>query len=222
MDIQELIKAGTEVVSKSRQNSQYVGEYYYGKDYENWLSLATRFVEMNFPNDTDSMRFRQLAEKANGESISFFNKLISILYAFEKLQPIPNKPDVFSMIEQIIINFNRFDTNIRRRHGNRSSISINDEYDLQDAFYAILKLFINDIRPEDYVPSYAGSNSRVDYLLPEYGIIIELKMTNQHLHDKEIGEQLIIDFDRYKQLNKCKHLICFTIKRVLFQILMVL
>lgn len=72
-----------------------------------------------------------------------------------------------------------------------------------------MKLFVDDIRPEDYVPSYAGGNSRVDFLLPEEKIVIETKLTRESLKDKKLGEELLIDIQRYKAQENCKHLICF-------------
>lgn len=208
MNISELIHLGQTVASKCYHNSD-VGGYYFGQEYENWLTLAIRFVEMNFPNDTDTKRFREIAENANGWGDDKFHPLIGILKAFEKFPPIPPKVDILPLIKDICMNFNKFDINIRRRYGSRETIKINDEHDLQDAILSILKMFVNDIRSEDYVPSYAGGNSRVDFLLPEYRLIIETKMTNSTLHDKQVGEQLIIDFERYKQTNGYNHLICF-------------
>ncbi|QDQ03280.1 hypothetical protein FOH38_00745 [Lysinibacillus fusiformis] len=134
---------------------------------------------------------------------------MAILKAFEKLPPTPQNDDILPIISNVCLNFNKFDVNIKRRYANRETITIKDEYDVQDSMLSILKLFINDIRPEDYVPSYAGGNSRVDFLLPLHGIVIETKMTNKNLSDKQIGEQLIIDFERYKQLKDYSHLICF-------------
>jgi hypothetical protein len=152
---------------------------------------------------------REIAERANGDYGDKFNTLIGILKAFKEYPPIPIKVDIMPLIKDICLNFLKFDINIRRRYGYRETIKINDEYDLQDALHSILKLFINDIRPEDYVHSYAGGNSRVDFLLPEYNLIIETKMTNSALHDKQVGEQLIIDIERYKQKKNINHLACF-------------
>jgi DNA-binding sugar fermentation-stimulating protein len=58
---------------------------------------------------------------------------------------------------------------------NRNTIEIEDEYDVQDLFHALLKLYFDDIRPEEYTPSYGGSASRVDFLLKDEQIIIEIK-----------------------------------------------
>lgn len=40
-------------------------------------------------------------------------------------------------------------------------------------------------------------------------MVIEVKKTRQGLGDKELGDQLIIDVDRYKVHPDCKRLICF-------------
>ncbi|MBZ4359524.1 hypothetical protein LAM19_25050, partial [Mycobacterium tuberculosis] len=76
---------------------------------------------------------------------------------------------------------------------NRQTIEINDEYDVQDLFHALLKIHFEDVRPEEYTPSYAGSSTRVDFLLKNEKIIIELKKTRKNLKQKEVGEQLIVD-----------------------------
>lgn len=207
MDILELIAMGEKAASESFKPD--MGGYYHGEKYQNWLSVAIRFVESNFPDDPDTKRFREIAEHANGFGNEKYHLLISILKAFELNPPVPPKVDIMPIISKMCNNFNKFDVNIKRRHGSRETISINDEYDVQDAMLAILKLFVDDIRPEDYVPSYAGGNSRVDFLLPQHGVVIETKMTNKHLSDKQVGEQLIIDFERYKQLPNYSHLVCF-------------
>lgn len=213
MNISELINIGYESAKMCKKVSQGVMVYYSGQEYEEWLTLAIRFVETNFAGDPDTKRFREIAEIANGNGNKQFETLIGILKAFKEYPPIPTKVDILPLIKDICMNFNKFDINIRRRYGNRDTIKINDEHDLQDVIHSILKLFINDIRLEDYVPSYAGGNSRVDFLLPEYSLIIETKMTNSALHDKQVGEQLIIDFERYKQTNGYNHLVCFVYDR---------
>lgn len=208
MDISELIDIGVVAANSCRKRNDYE-EYYHGQQYEEWLSLAIRFVTTNFPEDVDSNRFRVIAENANGFGDGKFHSLIGILKALKEYPPVPPKTDIMSLLEDIFMNFIKFDINIKRRYGNRETIKINDEHDLQNALHSILKLFINDIRAEDYVPSYAGGNSRVDFLIPEHGLIIETKMTNSSLHDKQVGEQLIIDFERYKSTKGYNHLICF-------------
>ncbi len=88
-------------------------------------------------------------------------------------------------------------------------MEIEDEYDVQDLLCALLKLHFKDVRPEEWTPSYAGGSNRMDFLLKEEQIAIEVKMTRKSLIDKEIGDQLIIDIAKYKNHPNCKTLYCF-------------
>lgn len=98
---------------------------------------------------------------------------------------------------------------LRNRRNNRTTLEIEDEYDVQDLLHSLLKIYFDDIRPEEWVPSYAGSSSRIDFLLKKEKIVIEVKKTRKNLIDKEIGEELLIDIAKYKQHSDCKALICF-------------
>ena len=91
----------------------------------------------------------------------------------------------------------------------RSTIGIKDEYDVQDALHAILRLHFDDVRPEEWVPSYAATQSRMDFLLKQEKIVIETKMTRDNIGQKEIVEQLAVDKERYRAHPDCKMLVCF-------------
>ena len=97
---------------------------------------------------------------------------------------------------------------LRVRHDNRQTLDVEDEYDLQDILHALLHLFFDDVRPEEYTPSYAGKSTRMDFLLKEESVVIEAKMTKKGLGAKEVGEQLIVDIAHYKTHPNCKTLIC--------------
>jgi hypothetical protein len=85
---------------------------------------------------------------------------------------------------------------------------VNDEYDLQDLCRAMLALHFDDIRREEWTPSYAGSSSRMDFLLPEVEAVLETKMTRKGLGAKKLGEELIIDIARYEKHPLCRTLYC--------------
>ena len=65
---------------------------------------------------------------------------------------------------------------LQRRHSGRLTLEVNDEYDVQDFLHALLRIFFDDVRPEEHTPSYAGKSSRIDFLLPEESIALECKM----------------------------------------------
>jgi hypothetical protein len=95
----------------------------------------------------------------------------------------------------------------RREH--RATLEINDEYDVQDLLHALLRIHFDDIRPEEWTPSYGGGTSRMDFLLKDHAIVVEAKMTRKGLAAKEVSEELIVDAAKYKQHPDCKTLICF-------------
>ena len=95
---------------------------------------------------------------------------------------------------------------LSRRHGERTSLI--DEYDDQDFIRGLLRMFFDDIRSENYVPEYAGSNSRIDFFLPDVKLAIELKHTRESLNSAKIGEELIVDRARFAERSDVRHLIC--------------
>jgi len=118
----------------------------------------------------------------------------------------PNSDD---FIHKVMESFHNVARQLQNRHNSRETLNINDEYDVQDLLHAILKINYKDIRAEEYTPSYAGSSTRVDFLLKKEKTVIEVKKTRNGLNDREIGNQLILDTQHYKAHPDCKKLICF-------------
>lgn len=81
---------------------------------------------------------------------------------------------------------------------NRPGLTMNDEYDLQRVVHAVLQLHFNDVRPEEYGPSVAGGSPRIDFVLPEVRVAIEVKMTRQDHTAKKLGNELAEDILRYR------------------------
>jgi hypothetical protein len=96
-----------------------------------------------------------------------------------------------------------------RRHSGRPTLSVSDEYDVQDLLHALLLVEFEDVRPEEYTPSYAGGSARMDFLLKNEQIVVEVKCTREGLAGKEVGDQLLIDIGRYRVHQDCKALFCF-------------
>jgi Uncharacterized protein conserved in bacteria len=112
-------------------------------------------------------------------------------------------------LNQVFSGFHKVARQLRRRHSGRPTLDIKDEYDVQDMLHVLLCMFFSDIRPEEWTPSYVGGSARMDFLLKPEQTVIEVKMTRPTLKDKEIGDQLIIDIERYKAHPDCKKLVCF-------------
>jgi len=97
---------------------------------------------------------------------------------------------------------------LRRRHNSRSTLEVNDEYDAQDLTRAQLVQFFDDVRDEEWTPSYAGGSSRIDFLLPQSRLAVELKWMRASLTSAKLGEELLIDRQRYQSHPSVSHLIC--------------
>lgn len=98
---------------------------------------------------------------------------------------------------------------IRGRHDSRPTLDVADEYDVQDLFHALLNVSFDDIRKEEWSPSYAGGASRMDFLLPELEAVVEMKMMRKTLSTRQLGEELIIDIAKYSKHPQCRTLFCF-------------
>jgi hypothetical protein len=144
----------------------------------------------------------------------YLKKLTSI---YDRLELYPEQiptastttTDPVRLIEGLINRFHAVTRQLRQRHDNRSTLDISDEYDVQDLFHALLQLYFDDIRPEEWTPSYAGGSSRMDFLLKIQKTVIEVKKTRPKLGAKEVGEQLSVDIPRYRSHPDCRNLICF-------------
>lgn len=127
---------------------------------------------------------------------------IVVKQASKETVPIDNLENVFNK-------FHRIAKQLRSRHNERSTLDITDEYDVQDLLHSILFLHFDDIRAEEWTPSYAGGGSRVDFVLKNEKIVVEVKRSRKSMKAKDLGEQLIIDIQRYKVHPDCKTLLCF-------------
>jgi hypothetical protein len=114
-----------------------------------------------------------------------------------------------SNLELLIERFHRVARQMRVRHGSRTPLEINDEYDVQDLLHALLMIFFDDIRDEEWTPSYAGASSRMDYLLPGLGMAVEVKKSRQALIARVLGDELLVDIAKYQKHPQCRKLLCF-------------
>lgn len=125
----------------------------------------------------------------------------------QKITPLSSDPVL--LVESMCNRFHAVAKQLTVRHASRSTLIVSDEYDVQDLLHSLLRLHFDDIRPEEWTPSYAGSSSRMDFLLKKERIVVEVKKTRGNLGAKEVGDQLLIDIARYAKSPDCDTLICF-------------
>ena len=115
--------------------------------------------------------------------------------------------DVEEVLERVINGLTRAMYPFKRRRKGSQVIDFKSEYDLQDLFNALLQPWIKDIRTEEYTPSYAGTSTRMDFLLFDHKIVCELKRVRDATHARKVGDELTIDIAHYRKHQDCKKLI---------------
>src|SRR6266567_4183831 len=99
----------------------------------------------------------------------------------------------FDTIENLCRRFHLIATQLHTRHEKRVTLTIADEYDVQDLMHSLLTIYFDDVRKEEGTPSHAGKSARMDFLIKDESTVVETKMTRDGLGDKELGEELALD-----------------------------
>jgi REase_DpnII-MboI len=123
-------------------------------------------------------------------------------------QDAPKPAEIEELLDILIKGLRRAMYPLTHRRKGAQALSFSTEYDVQDLLHVLLRPWVADIRPEEFTPSYAGSSTRMDFLLPVHKIVIELKFVRDRNHAKKIGDELIVDIDHYQQHPGCSRLWC--------------
>ncbi len=114
--------------------------------------------------------------------------------------------DVEQLLERLIKGLPRAMHPLKYRRKGLPSLEFDNEYDVQSLFHALLRPWINDIRVEEYTPSYAGSSTRIDFLLAKYQVVVEIKIVRDAKHGKSVGDELLLDIAHYRTHPDCSQL----------------
>jgi hypothetical protein len=131
-----------------------------------------------------------------------------------------NSSDALRIIESLCRRFPLFAKQLQHRRRDvavagqkgkekRPTVEMKDEYDVQDVLHALLKLHFDDVRPEEWAPSYGGGQSRIDFILKAEKIVIETKFMRDNMSQGEVAKQLAVDEKAYQTHPDCKTLVCF-------------
>ncbi|WP_146742389.1 hypothetical protein [Oleiagrimonas sp. MCCC 1A03011] len=121
------------------------------------------------------------------------------------LMPPPPKPSL-NTIHNLLYHFHHFYKHLRQRSRGRIGFDSDDEFDLQDALEAALHLHFTDVKREETTPSWAGSSTRIDFLVPEAEAAIEVKRVRPDHREKSLANELLLDIARYPTHPGCTHL----------------
>lgn len=212
-EIDELIKEGQKVLATKWTEEMGIYTFVGEEIYYSWRTKTLTFLKMFLSEDHEYVK---TFAKLTSSDFSYAQICVQTLenlksYLEKDYISLEEKKeiDVDGVLERIFSRFHKVTRQLRDRYNNKPTLEIEDEYDVQDLLHALLQLYFDDIRAEEWTPSYAGKCARVDFLLKNEKVVIEVKKTRRGLDDKELGDQLIIDIDRYKVHPDCERLICF-------------
>lgn len=199
INLLNLISQGNEILSMTEDNES-IELIHIVK----WVQYSKTFLHRVI-NDKYQLRlFQEIADKPQFSTAYEISQVLRMIGILESCRSVPLEyrriENKYLLLREVLRNFNKFATESQRRSRDRDGQCnrFEDEYDIQDALHSVLKLFFSDIRREDYVPNSGGASSRIDFHLPEISTGIEVKYATNKLKDKDIGDQISADIQRYK------------------------
>lgn len=162
-----------------------------------------------FSSSTPDSQFHQAYVNGLENAAAQLEAMLMEIETFWQDEATPSVPEPMEYLLNIFERFHNVARQLRARHGKRETLYVKDEYDVQDLLHALLRLHFDDIRAEEWTPSYAGGSARMDFILNDYGIVIEVKKTRESMSAKDVGDQLLIDIMRYTAHPGMRILCCF-------------
>lgn len=163
------------------------------------------YLTVSYDGTTDDER-KEVYERGLRHAAAFLESILSELQTYGEDE---NREDAVTRLLHVIDRFNLVARQVRDRYAGRPTLDVEDEYDVQDLMHALLGVDFDDIRKEEWCPSYAGGASRMDFLLKNEQVVLETKKSRKGLDAKRLGEELLIDIQRYQAHPDCKRLVCF-------------
>lgn len=213
--LEKLIQKGKAVLQTHKPNPPGVIGFptLDSEAFTGWKTQCLNFLENNLPNGSSYLEnFKKEIKRGYQETVEAGIGILNAIKEDFEDESIPEAMQNISSMDlliNIVSKFHKVARQLRSRYNSRETLNVTDEYDVQDLLHALLVMNFDDIRPEEWTPSYAGKSSRMDFLLKNEKIVVEVKKTRKGLDAKELGSQLIEDIARYQTHPDCKTLVCF-------------
>jgi hypothetical protein len=135
----------------------------------------------------------------------------SALLSPRKTTPASGQPEnsTLEILRRVCARFHLVARQLRLRKEYRPTLELTDEYDLQDLFYALLRLQFDEVGTEEWIPDYTNGACRTSYLLDWDRTVVIVKQTRSGLTTKDLAEQVKSDVARYARRPNGNTLICF-------------
>lgn len=184
------------------------------KDFDKALDNVSNKKIVERVKSYDEFTERKMGEKLpvslKGCFASFLTEELEELSCFHtnpnryELLPRINTQDKIAIILDV---FNAISNSINflanRKH-DRPPFKVENEYDVHDLLYVILKPIFPDARIEEYTPKHADGSKRIDIVIPSIDVVIELKYVKDKNQVKKVIDEIKIDIESYFVHPNCK------------------
>ena len=130
---------------------------------------------------------------------------------YERMRRVYRDGDGFAELMQILNNFLTATRAITDRKYGRPPFIIENEYDVQDLLFTIVRSIFEDAKREEWTPQKAGSSKRIDLVISSIQTVIEVKFVRDNAHARKVADELKIDFESYHERGECSQLVAFVI-----------
>lgn len=117
--------------------------------------------------------------------------------------------DAKELVLSVLGNFNNSVTKLTNRRKGHAPFLINDEYDVQDLLYFSLKSIFPKLKYEEPTPQLGGTSNKIEFVLAEEGILIEVKMIKSSETEKKYIKEIKEDLESYHRYKGLKDIIFF-------------
>jgi REase_DpnII-MboI len=118
----------------------------------------------------------------------------------------PSGADTWALLVHLARRFHESVLSLKKHLHGGTPLVIADEWDCQYLFRAILAAYFNDVRPEEWNPSVAGSHARCEFFLKAHRTMIELKYVRKESDQAKIKGELAKDLLDYGANPEVDHL----------------
>ncbi len=137
------------------------------------------------------------------------DRLLTGLSGARTIQPTSLDPDPLSLIRKVCLRFHSVARQLRLRKDYRPTLEVEDDYDLQDLFCALLKVEFDEVATDEWIPPYTDGAPRTTFFVNKDQIAILTKKTRPGLTTKELVDQVTTDAAHYRAQDRCSTLFCF-------------
>lgn len=115
----------------------------------------------------------------------------------------------FTRIHVIANRFHAVARQLRLRRDYRTTLEVEDQYDVQDLFGSLLKIDFEEVGSDEWMPGYGGFSSQNTFFVAQGQLALILKKTRPGWGPRDLQAELTIDIERYAAYPECTALLCF-------------